>query len=294
MSYLFGRIAKLTIGVPGQTGRLIESFTKDQQTGVIVEGLRITFNIEKTFEPSPNKATIDVYNLAPQTRALLKKKGVKVTLEVGYGAILNKKAVTEVIFKGDAVKSKTVKRGADRITTVELADGLAAMQESTVNMSFAPGSSVKQVMGAVMGKFGLPQADVSGADGGGTYQNGVTISGMAKDVMNTLAGKTGSEWSVQDGSLQVLPINGFTKDPVIVLSPSSGLIGSPNLSGFQNSQEKKDAGIEFNALIIAGLKPGRRVKIESEEVNGQFIVRKVTFKGDTQQGPWFAECQAVQ
>lgn len=293
MSYLFGRIAKLTIGVPGQPGRLVESFTKDTETGIIKEGLRITFSIEKTFESTPNKATIDVYNLAPQTKALLNKKGCKVVLEVGYGAILNKKAVTEVIFKGDAVHSKTVKRGADRITTIELADGLAALQETQVNMSFAPGTGVGTVISKVTSAFGLPKAEVSGTEGK-TYNNGITISGMAKDVMNDLAGKTGTEWSVQDGSIQVLPINGFTKEPVIVLGPDTGLIGSPNMSGFQNSREKKDAGVEFNSLIIAGIKPGRRVKLESEDVNGQFIVRKVTFKGDTQAGPWFAECQAVQ
>lgn len=300
MSKLFGRYAALKIGFPGKHGKLIESLSHDKE-GRIVQGLHITFRIEKTSEPSPNKSQIDIYNLNPDTISLLKKQGAKMVLEAGYGGILSaEKPTSEIIFVGDVVKSKTTKRGPDYITTIENGDGLAAYQTSNFEGSFAPGASIPGIIDLVIGSFGLGKGEVSGVDG--QVLNGATFSGSSRDVMNDLAGKTNTEWSIQNGLVQMVPINRYTNLPVIVLQSignphdptNTGLIGSPTLSGFNNSKEKKFAGIEFTSLLQPGIVPGRRVQISSKFVpKGIYVVKKVTHNGDTRSGPWYSECEAV-
>lgn len=304
MTTLFGRYATLKIGIPGTRGKLIESLSFDKE-GNIVQGLHFTFRIEKTAEPSPNKSQIDIYNLSENTRSLLSTKGAAVILEAGYGGILsNGKPVSEVIFKGDVVKSKTTKRGPDYITTIENGDGIAAYQNSNFEGSFAAGSQVSNIVDSVIASFGLGKGEVSGVDG--QVLNGATYSGSSRDVMNDLAGKTGTEWSIQNGLVQMVPINKFTDMPAVMLNSigndkhgnpidiNTGLINSPTLSGFNNSKDKKYSGVEFTALLQPGLMPGRRVLIHSKFVpKGMYIVRKVTHNGDTRSGPWYSECEAV-
>ena len=301
MSKLFGRFASLKIGIPGKDGKLIESLSLDKD-GKIVQGLHFTFKIEKTSEPSPNKSQIDIYNLAQDSIDLLKKVGAKVILEAGYGGILSDQNPTsEIIFIGDVVKSKTTKRGADYITTIENGDGIAAYQSSNFEGSFAPGASIPGIIDSVISSFGLGIGEVSGVEG--QVLNGATFSGSSKDVMNDLAGKTNTEWSIQNGLVQMVPVNKYTNLPVIVLQAvgddpvnptNTGLIGSPSLSGFNNSKEKKFSGVEFTSLLQPGIVPGRRVQISSKFVpKGIYVVKKVTHNGDTRSGPWYSECEAV-
>jgi len=303
---LFGRYAAVRIGIPGKQGKLLESISQDNE-GEIVQGIRMSFKIEKTSEASPNKAQIDLYNISPNTIELLHTKGVAIGLEVGYGIIGGAKPVAKLVFSGDVFKCVTLKKGADYVTTIENGDGLNAFQNSNVNASFAPGTPVKSVIEQVVGNFGgLGVGEVNLGDAASSqFVNGFTASGSARDTMDQLAGKTGTEWSVQNGLVQVLPVNSFTSFPPVLLQSvaderggepiNTGLIGSPTLSGFSHSKEKKFHGVEFKALLNPELAPGRRVHIKSknDKVFGTFVVRKVTHNGDTRTGPWFSECEGA-
>lgn len=303
---LFGRYAKIKIGIPGKLGKRLESISKDT-AGEIVQGIRMSFKIEKTSEVTPNKAQIDLYNVNQDTINLLHTKGAVIILEVGYGILGGANPVSKVIFMGDVFKCVTLKKGTDYVTTIENGDGLNALQTSNVNASFAPGTPVKSVIEQVMGNFGgLGVGEVNLGDAASSqFVNGFTASGSARDTMDQLAGKTNTEWSVQDGQVQMLPINSFTSLPPVLLqsvaekeggaSINTGLIGSPTLSGFSHSKEKNLHGVEFKALLNPELTPGRRVHIisKNKKVFGTFVVRKVTHNGDTRTGPWFSECEGA-
>ena len=292
---LFGRVATLDIGVPGEQGKRIRSFYIDESTRVVTDGLRITFSIEKTSESTPNKASIEVYNLAPDTIALLKKKKCRVTLSAGYGLIRNQNASSaELLFKGDTAKSYTKKSGQDLITTIEVGDGLTAFQSTKINESFSEGVTGTTIVDRVTSAMGLSKGEISGLSGI-NFSGGFVASGNARDTLDDVAEKGDLEWSIQDDAIQMLPINGFTKLEAIKLTSDTGLIGSPNKTGFNNSSNKKGKsdGVEFVSLLQPGLVPGRRVQILSKFVEGVFVVRKTKFHGDTKSGPWFSECEAL-
>lgn len=290
MSFIYGRVAILQIGVPGHTGKELRSFRKDEK-GIVSDGLRMTFSIEKTSEPNPNKSTITVYNLAPDTLALLKKPKCTVQLRAGFGGLIGPEVIGN-LYTGDVFKTKTDKSGPDYITTIESADGLAAMQSQTLDMSFAEGAKTSSIIDKVIDSFGLGKGTVQ-IDDDQQYQSGLTLSGDSKNSMDTVTKKAGLEWSVQDGKIQVLPVNSSTRESAILLTSDSGLIGSPQRSGFSSSQEKKKEGVEFKSLLNPGLKIGRLVKIDSKFIDGFFIVRKLTHKGDTISGDWLTECEGA-
>lgn len=296
---LYGRVAILDIGLPGQEGKRFRSFYVDEDSRTITDGLRMTFKIEKTSESNPNKSHIEIYNLAPDSLALLKKPNCRVVLSAGYGLILENEngaieSTAEVIFTGDTSKSATKKSGPDYITTIEAGDGLSAFQNTTINESLREGTTGTTAIQQVISAMGLQPGEIKGADGF-SYSGNLVLSGNARDSLDDVTDKGDLEWSIQDEQVQVLPINGFNSLDPIVLTERTGLIGSPNRTGFNNSKNKKDkdSGIEFVSLLQPGLKPGRRVQIKSKFIEGVFVVRKVNINGDTRSGPWFSECEAL-
>jgi len=254
---LFNRAARLRVGVPGQEG-------KDYQ------GLRINFSIEKSSESNPNTSKIQIYNLSPSSRAFVEQKDLVLILDVGYAPPGNDPLI-ENINTGDAKKVTNERNGTDWLTTFELGDGETALQESLFNKSFEAGASLTKVIQDVAGSFGKPINAISGITEK-TFSSAITLSGNSKEIMDDLVKGGGSEWSIQDDEVIVLGKKQTTNDPVIVVSPATGLLGVP---------VKREEGIEFTSLLLPRIRPGRRVKLESELFNGVYRVRKVVHTGDT-------------
>lgn len=292
---LYGRIAILDIGIPGQTGKRIRSFYIDEKTKTITNGLRFTFKIEKTSESTPNKASLSIYNVAKETIDLLKRPKTRLILSAGYGFSNEVSETTaEVIFTGDGAKTKTTKEGPDFVTTIEFGDGLDSYSTSKINTSLAAGASGETAISQVISAMGLKTGEIKGASSI-SYTSNLVLSGNAKDAMDDITEKGDLEWSIQDEEVQVIPINGFNSKDAIFLSDKTGLIGSPSRTGFnqKSSEASADNGVEFTSLLQPGLVPGRRVSIESKNITGVFVVRKVNIEGDTYSGPWFSKCEAI-
>lgn len=302
MNTLYGRVAKLIVGIPGQEGLVINSFVRDEKTNTLKDGIRFKFKIEKTATQQPNKASIEIYNLTKEHSAAFEKKGVTVLLEAGYGNIIDSSVLIGGIFKGDALKTYTKKEKGDLITVIETGDGFSAYSNSNIDVSYGEGTKSSGIIDTLISGMGLAKGDTSGVDENDDHLNGFTASGMSRDVLTDLTDKMDSEWSIQDGAVQIIKKKGFTKKEAIVLATAfgenkvnTGLIGSPTRSGFQGSKDKQGSGIECVALLQPGLNPGQRVMIQSLKVNGTFVIKKATYEGDTQGGQWVAklECAPV-
>lgn len=295
--YLYGRLAELIVGIPGQQGLLLRSFSIDPKTGAYVDGLRFKFTIEKTSDSTPNKAKIQVYNLAPDTRAALENKKITIILSAGYGRILDRSVTTIAnIFRGDGLKSNTIKEGADYITNIETGDGQVGYTDGKLDLSFGEGVKGETIIDSLIGSMGLGKGDTSGISENMDYLNGFAASGLSRDIMDDVVNKAEAEWSIQDGQIQILPKGKPNREEAVLLASAygpdrvnTGIVGSPTRSGFQNSANKKDNGIEFVSLLQPEIKPGRRIRIETREVLGTFVCRKVTHEGDTRSGPWYSK-----
>ena len=77
----------------------------------------------------------------------------------------------------------------------------------------------------------------------------------------------------------------------IVLSASSGLTGAPTWDERGRRTNGRRGRAQVQCLIMPGLDPGRRVRVESDTVTGDFEIRKVGLAGDTRGNDWFADLE---
>jgi hypothetical protein len=84
-------------------------------------------------------------------------------------------------------------------------------------------------------------------------------------------------WYLEDEQLIIDNDKFINENEAIVLNSRTGLINKP---------VKKDDKIEVTALLQAGIKPGKTVKIESSIISGFFKVLEVVYTGDTSSEQW--------
>lgn len=279
--------------------------TKVQGTNAAVEPqdaklikTRIKFSVDKQSETTPNKAKIGIYNLSQDTRNLFEKENVIVFLKAGYEGSLS------TIFFGDLNKGQHDSSGADIITNIECGDGELAIKNAIVNIGLKAGATNRQAISAAIEQLNLTRGfseDIPLK----TYLNGFTFSGRAEKLLTDLLKQVNLTWNIQDGELIIIGPSSVTTQDAVLITPSTGLIGSPT---------KTPQGVEFSCLLNPAIRPGRAIKLESKQFQGAFgsqantasssligsgaIVkcRRVVHEGDTHEGTWLSkvECTAVE
>lgn len=250
--------------------------------GIKITDLRITFVIGKTSDSNVNTSKIKVYNLNERSRTILEQGGDLVAiLEAGYTD-----TGLEVLFKGEIDKSQFRRMGSNWVTTIFVKDGNTAITKTHFEKSYAGPIDLKAIAEDITQTL-RNEADIVIKDlknlSSDIIQNGFSANGLASRILDNIVEKQGLEWNIQDGELQIIAPDS-SDDEAIVLTPETGLIGSP---------VRRESGIEFRALLQPKIKPGRAVKIESRNLSGLFRIRQAQFKGDTHGTPWFVTAVAV-
>jgi hypothetical protein len=241
--------------------------------GLVVERLRIAFNVSKSLSGTPNTAQISIWNLSQENRLKIKKEFDKVRLEAGHVEAGNR----GIIFEGN-VRDVTHKReGPDIITTAECGDGDKGIRTGTIAKTFPKGAKPKEMIDELLKN--MPDVDrgvIQGLDDLPAYPRAVTMFGMASREMDKIGRTHKLYWSVQDGALEVIPGDSFIDD-VVVISQTSGMIGVPEIT---------DNGIKVTCLLNPQIRIGRVVEVRSQtlemnEGEGRFRVSALEFSGDT-------------
>lgn len=280
MAELFRRKAVLVVGTGGGEGVRIESTVNSK--GLV--GLDIAYTIERSLKRTPNKASIKVWNLSPSNRARISQlKTVPVTLEVGYTGD------TTLIFRGDLRQTTHVRNGADYITTISSGDGEKKLRTARLTRNFPRNTAVNDVIKYVGQQLGVGTGNLNKLVGAGLqkvssrFRGPLALNGNAGDILARLTHSAGLEYSIQDGNLQILAIGKALAGTAIVLRPSTGLIGSP---------ARGSKGIvKTRSLIIPDFVPGRKIRIESSEVVGDYRCEKCKYIGNTASNDWYIDAE---
>jgi hypothetical protein len=255
MTAQFGRVMALVIGTAGGEART-------------TPGLRIAARV--TYKSArAGEAELEVYNPAPATIAAAEERGAIIRLLAGYG-------VPELVFEGTAIRDGVMVRreGADRILSIVARTGGVQLEQARLSLSYAQGTRASDVLAEAARALGLPQGVVQlGQDF--DLPAGFSYSGNAGELLQRIVQSAGSTLTVRDGVLQVLPEGGDTGEQVARLTPDTGLLGSPT-----RRKGKKRPLVELEAQLIPGLRPGKRVVVESESLSGVFVARDVSFELD--------------
>ena len=261
--------------------------------GLKVTDLRVTFRVEKTSSSEPNKATIQVYNLSQHSRDLIDKQDVAVTLKAGYEDLL------QTVFVGVVKRVEHRKTPPDVVSELECKDGGIDLETAEFRRSYKAGTSRRRVVQDIIAA--MPNTDtgrLSAAGIQGNIPGKLALSGGCRHMLNRLARSWDFEWSVQDGAVQVLDETGTTLPEAlaIVLSPSTGLLGSPSKvarSKKGKSTNLSGAGAKFKSLLLPTIKPGVYVDLRSDLIKGYFKVESVTHDGDSHSSSWTTETEGV-
>ena len=287
---LKGRRCKITITIPT---KIPGDFTHTLQNQLVINGpdeagspgLRVVFHIVKTSEKEPNTNKVTVYNLAESTRHLLQTKGMKLMLEAGYQAT----GITR-LFEGDVRFIDHVRKGGDWETELKCGDGERGYKYARLSESYAPGTVAGQILkrlaqasGLAIGNVGSQAAVLSTS-----FDAGYAVSGPVMDSLHRLVKSLGYTLSIQDGALQILGRDEALEVMVPLISPTTGLIGSPEMGTPRKSG--KPALCKFTALLTP-TRPGSKVHLQSERYDGLVTVQKCEFVGDTYGGSWYTHFQ---
>jgi len=299
---LFNRTASLVIGKEGGKGKELA-------------GLRFSFSIQKGATKSPNQCTVKIWNAAPETRALIEVIGNVLILKAGYSEDIG----ATTIFSGNVTRTLTVREGPDWITELELQDGFMEFRDAKVSLAFGKGATVSQVLSAISKKFGLPVRTLPADVAKKTYPSGFAFVGRVRDAMDKACENGGLEWSIQNREIQIIKKGGVFKQKAYLLSPDTGLLGSPmqesktmtekaaakegitaTQPGVRKTTERdKDGevqemlrvlGYKVKSLLQPLLEPGGYVQVKSKGIDGEFFrIEELNHTGDTHGNEWHSE-----
>ncbi len=258
----------------------------------LLTDLRIAFHIEKSLKPRPNQAEIKIWNLSEETRKRFVKE-VYVSLEAGYGSELNS------IFVGNLHTFDHVRQGPNWVTSVRIGDGSKEVKKARINTSFRPGTKPEEIVRTITERltqsFSTGGFDVKLAAGNAVakaragdlqgamkdFTQGFVAIGGAFDELTRIGNNMGYDVSIQDKEIVWLGPNQTTGAKDFVLSPSTGLIGSPEFA--------EDNHVKCRALLNGQLRPGRGVLLKSDSFNGRYRIDRCLMQGDTHGQDWYVE-----
>ena len=248
-----------------------------------VSDLDCAFKIKKQHAGSPGDCELTVYNLWRDHRDALHatSRGAYVQIDAGYADGMSR------FFQGTSRRINVLRVRTDWVVKVTAGDGEFGIRRARIAQGFPRGTTLTTVVQALATAMGVGVGNAVTAlgsarfnDGTAIFPGGTVFHGLASQTLTTLCDAVGMEWSVQDGQLLVLPIGGALQREAIVLSPSTGLLDSPEV-GKKNKLRAK-------CLLIPGLSPGVKVQVISAGTNGFFRVTKLEAKGETRGKDWDA------
>lgn len=269
MTVLFGRSASVQVGT------------------LVVRDLRITFRVERSLRPVPNKATIEITNLREDHRSAIERADAGVILSAGY------EGAEALLFHGEVRTAVSRYDEPGWYTKIEGQDGGQASRTARVNRSFRPGTPLRTVFETAAGALGLGLGNIAAvlpgvslSTGEQTFATGTALSGPAAVELDRLCASCGLSWSIQNGAVQLVPLAQALRGQAVRLSASTGLIGSP----------AKDARgmVKARAALIPDLVPGRQVLIDARTVSGVYRLDRATYAGDTHGADWHIDCELSQ
>lgn len=283
--------------------------------GLLIENLRIQFEVAKTVESAPNVAVIKVYNLNPDNEARIKTEFDEVLLNAGYDGAMR------LVFRGNIKHVYRYREKNDYITEIEAGDGDKDFRKAVMNETLAAGTTTAQLVDRAVGTFkgvgGTTKGAVQVTDK--PRLRGKVISGNTRDVLHDVARESGANWSIQDGQLVIVSANGVLPGEAILIRADTGMLGAPEIN---------DKGIAVKCLMNPELRVNGAIKLdnngikakrqqaqslatkrEKQETNpplgrekeqlarldpdGIYKVLRLTHKGDNRGQDWVSEIECI-
>lgn len=248
-----------------------EEQTETGETKLVQDEARLTchFTVTRGILSDSNKCTIQIYNLAPDTRAKIFQDAFQISpekwkfvkLEAGYDGVLTP------IFMGRILQAYSFRKGGQTDIITEIQAQALDMFDCQASYTFDAGTTFKDAL-QTMVSGSMPNVKIGNVGNlEGSFQTPTTFDGPIMDNLNKL---TGGNAFVDNNQLNVLMSNEVIDVPVPVITQANGLLDTPN---------RRDANLEVKMLFEPSLIVGQLMEIQSgvqSDFNGQFKVMGFT------------------
>ena len=248
--------------------------------------LRIQFLCKKNRATAANELTVKVYNPNQDTINQCLVSGSVVRLYAGYSDEI------KLIAQSQITTATPIYEGVDIILNLECLDGVESIRKTKVSISFQAGSTVKQVLNALVEYLQIPLKVAPDVDLNKKFNNGYSFAGGVGTALDEVTDRAFAKWAMQDGTLLIIGQSGTTNTNAVLLTPDTGMIGTPMpIEDTVNSLEVGEIrrGWKVKSLIQGDINPADIIAIESRFVKGEFVIESVEHKGDTHSNEWFSE-----
>lgn len=227
-----------------------------------LSAFRFVFSTAQADQPSPNNCEIKVFNLSPDTMKQIQGEYSEVVVQAGY-----QNGNFGIIFRGD-VRHYRITRpdGVTNQLDILAADGEKAFNNAVVQKSLAVGATVHDQIEAIREGFQKWGLDIgyNGITPGDAIAlgRGKVMFGLARTALTSVCRANGATWSINDGKINILTLDGYLPGEVLKLNRDTGLISRP---------EQTQEGIKVRCLLNPRIVPGRLIQIDQQSVNRTLV-----------------------
>lgn len=204
--------------------------TSDSE-GIDVSDFRVKFSISQAITGKPKTADIRLYNVSRSTLAKIQQENALVEMYCGYGADtpLDKLGL---LFKGTVFQLRYGREnGTDTFLQIIAMDGGAALANATINQTFAAGTPVSDLRGALIGTLqNVDNGALAVIDADKKLIRGVPQYGMTRNHLRQFAEDTGCSFFIENGKVVMIPSTSVLKTPAVVINRETGMIGMPQVT----------------------------------------------------------------
>lgn len=231
--------------------------------------LTCNFTVTRGILSDSNKCTIQIYNLAPDTREQIFQDAFQidpstwkfVKLEAGYDGNLS------TIFMGRILQAYSHRQGGQTDIVTEIQAQALDMFDCQTSYTFETGTTYKDAVKTITATS-MPNVKIGNIGNlKGEFKTPTTFDGSAIENINKI---TGGNTFVDNDQLNVLMSNEVIDVPVPVITEENGLLDTP---------DRRDANLEVKMLFEPSLITGQLLEIKSgvsPNFNGQFKVMGFT------------------
>ena len=256
----------------------------------LLDDLRFSFEVMSEDDAGVPICKLEIYNLAPSTRAAV-AKGVPVIVNAGYQGDVGS------IFVGSVASFSHEEGDIDVVTKITAADSLQQWLGAYVNKSYKGPIDAQTILGDLLALFGVDVGLCLLAENP-TYRRGKVCTGKLKDVLTALVcTDCKSRLILRTGQIVIVPPDmGVTTG--YLLTPQTGLLKSSSKSESQTvnttakatkktraQQSEAEGNERRECLLNYHIGVGDVVVIQDSTTSGSYMVKKVTHKGGCS-GDW--------
>jgi hypothetical protein len=287
---LYGRRCVVLIGEPppvGQRRSPAAAWQAILTVNQVANDLRVKFRVAKPWAQPLAISEVSIFNLSPDHRKMIDGKSrFPVRILAGYGATL--RVVAEL--NGMQCASEFQPGTGDVVTKIEGFHGNGQLGKAQMQLGIGTSySDAIQQLAAQIGRLG-PAAErvIAKAAKGRVFPDGYSSNDTVAAQLKSMTDDIGVQWNVTDGEIRVTEGDGTTQE-LFVLSPDSGLIGSP-LPDSPPSPGKLRF-IRAKALLNPTFVPGALCEVRSAAQSGFWKCFDVSHEGDTWANEWYSNLQ---